>query len=78
MRWICAGIALLGLAGSAAAEPQALGRQVNLPYSACGDMAALRANLTGAPDPSLKSDAVLRRLGVRCVAPSAPQVRTHY
>lgn len=78
MRSICVWIALLGLAGSAAAQPPALGPQVNLPYPACGDMAALRANLTGAPDPSSKSNAVLRRLGVRCVAPSAPQPRAHY
>ncbi len=78
MRSMCAGIALLGLAGSAAAQPQALGPQANLPYPACGDMAALRANLTGAPDPSPKSNAILRRLGVRCVAPSAPQLRARY
>ncbi|HEY1779721.1 MAG TPA: hypothetical protein VGG79_04685 [Roseiarcus sp.] len=78
MRSIYAGIALLGLAGSAAAQPHALGPQASLPYPACGDLAALRANLTGAPEPSPKSDAILRKLGVRCVAPSAPQDRAHY
>ena len=43
-------------------------RTVVLPYSDCGDMASLRNNLTGAPNPSAKSDAELWSLGVRCVA----------
>ena len=77
MRIISPVIALLGLVGSAAAQPQAPTVEVNLPYSACGDMAALRANLTGTPDPSPKSDALLHRLGVRC-AGHAPWVRQHY
>jgi hypothetical protein len=35
--------------------------------------------LTGTPDPSPKSDAILRRLGVRCVGPAAaPRVRQRY
>jgi hypothetical protein len=70
-------IALLGLAGAAAAQPQTPVAQVNLPYSACGDMGALRANLTGTPDPSLRSDAVLHRLGVRCIG-ARPQFRARY
>jgi hypothetical protein len=77
MRIICAAIALLCPLGPAAAQPQAPA-EVDLPYSACGTMAPLRANLTGAPDPSLRSDAVLRRLGVRCVGIAAPRVRSHY
>jgi hypothetical protein len=42
-------------------------------------MAALRTNLTGAAEPTLKSDAILRRLGVRCIGPVvAPRVRQRY
>jgi len=78
MRLICVTIALLGLAGSAAAQPQTPVGQVNLPYSACGDMATIRANLTGTPYPSLRSDAALRRLGVRCIGARAPQFRARY
>ncbi len=78
MRIACAAIALLCLLGSADAQPTALIADVDLPYSACGDMATLRANLTGTPDPSPKSDAILRRLGVRCVGPAAPRVRQRY
>jgi hypothetical protein len=78
MRIACAAIALFSVLGSAAAQPAAGAHDVDLPYSACGDMATLRANLTGAPDPSLKSDAILRRLGVRCVGPVAPRVRQRY
>ena len=79
MRIVFAAIALLCLVGSVAAQPQASAAEVNLPYSACGDMAALRANLTGTPEPSPKSDAILRRLGVRCVGPAAaPRVRQRY
>jgi hypothetical protein len=78
MRIGCAAIALLCLLGSADAQPTTLIADVDLPYSACGDMATLRANLTGTPDPSPKSDAILRRLGVRCVGPAAPRVRQRY
>jgi hypothetical protein len=78
MRIICAAIALLCPLGSAAAQPQALAAEIDLPYSACGAMAPLRTNLTGAPDPSAKSDAVLHRLGVRCVSATAPRVRPRY
>jgi hypothetical protein len=77
MRLICVMIALLGLAGSAAAQPQTPVAQVNLPYSACGDMATLRANLTGTPYPSPRSDAILHRLGVRCIG-ARPQFRARY
>ena len=43
-----------------------------LPYQSCGDMAALRANLTGAPGRTPESDAFLARLGVRRVADYPP------
>jgi hypothetical protein len=78
MRIVCAAIALPCLVGSAAAQPQARAADVYLPYAACGDMATLRANLTGTPDPSPQSDAILRRLGVRCVGPAAPRIRQRY
>src|SRR5208337_4694554 len=39
-----------------------------LPYPACGDMATLRANLTGTSWETPESDAELRALGVRCVS----------
>jgi hypothetical protein len=78
MRMIFAAIALPCLVSCAAAQPPALANEVNLPYSACGDMAALRSNLTGAPEPSPKSDAILRRLGVRCIGPREPQLRVRY
>jgi len=78
MRSISVMIALLGLAGSAAAQPQTPAGQIVLPYSACGDMATLRANLTGTPYPSPRSDAVLRRLGVRCIGARPPQFRARY
>ena len=75
-------VALLALSLSACAPawpPMPYARQVSLPYAACGDMAALRANLTGAPDPTPQSDAILRRLGVRCIAPYPPtSVRARY
>jgi hypothetical protein len=77
IRSISVMIALLGLVGSAAAQPQTPVAQVNLPYSACGDMATLRANLTGTPYPSPRSDAVLHRLGVRCIG-ARPQFRARY
>ena len=77
MRIICPAIALICFVGSAAAQAPFV--DVDLPYSACGDMAALRTNLTGAPGPSSKSEAILRRLGVRCVGPVAtPRVRQRY
>ena len=77
MRIICPAIALFCFAASA--DAQAPFADVDLPYSACGNMAPLRTNLTGGPDPSAKSDAILRRLGVRCVGPAAaPRVRQRY
>ena len=79
MRFTWAAISLLCSVGSVAAQQMATVSDVELPYAACGDMAALRTNLTGTPDPSLKSDALLRRLGVRCVGPAtAPRVRQRY
>jgi hypothetical protein len=73
MRIIPAAIVLPFLAGCAA-QPPAPYAQVELPYSACEPMATLRANLTGTPAPSAKSDAVLRRVGVRCVGDVYPSV----
>ena len=64
-------LGLLGLSLSACAPtvpPMPYADQASLPYSACGDMGAIRANLTGAPEATPQSDAILRRLGVRCVA----------
>jgi hypothetical protein len=79
MRFTWATISLIGFVGSVAAQQVATFSDIDLPYSACGDMAALRSNLTGTPDPSPKSDAILRRLGVRCVGPAAaPRVRQRY
>jgi hypothetical protein len=78
MRIVFAAIALLCLVGSVTAQPHAPAAEVDLPYPACGNMAALRANLTGTPEPSLKSDALLRRLGVRCVGAAPPWVRPRY
>ena len=77
MRPIYAAIALTCLAGDAAAQPPAPGPEVSLPYSACGTMAPLRTNLTATPDPSLRSDAILGRLGVRCTGRAAP-LRARY
>jgi hypothetical protein len=79
MRFTWAAISLLCCVGPVAAQQVVPVSDIDLPYSACGDMAVLRANLTGTPDPSLKSDAILRRLGVRCVGPAAaPRVRQRY
>ena len=79
MRFIWAAISLICFVGSVAAQQVSQVSEFDLPYSACGDMAMLRANLTGTPDPSPKSDAILRRLGVRCVGPAAaPRVRHRY
>jgi hypothetical protein len=74
-----AAIALICSVGGGAAQQTAQVSEIDLPYAACGDMAALRSNLTGAPDPTPRSDAILRRLGVRCVGPAAaPRVRQRY
>ena len=78
MRFTWAAISLLFSVGAVAAQ-QVVVSDADLPYSACGAMLALRTNLTGTPDPSPKSDAVLRRMGVRCVGPvGAPRVRQRY
>ena len=79
MRFTWAAISLLCSVGGPAAQQVSQVSDIDLPYSACGDMAALRANLTGTPEPSPNSDAILRRLGVRCVGPAAaPRVRQRY
>jgi hypothetical protein len=59
---------------AAAGQPPALPLEVELPYSACEPMAALRSNLTGTPNPSAKSDAELYALGVRCIGEGYPSV----
>jgi len=78
MRILCAAIFLPCLFGCAANPPLAPGSEVLLPYSACGPMADLRSNLTGAPYASAESDAVLMSLGVRCVGNGYPTVRARY
>ena len=57
------------LAGSlgGCAPPEPYYGSANLPYAACGDMATIRANLTGNPEATPQGDAILRSLGVRCV-----------
>jgi hypothetical protein len=78
MRVISAAIALPFLAGCAVQSPAPYA-EVELPYSACEPMAALRSNLTGTPNPSAKSDALLRKLGVRCISDGYPAlVRARY
>jgi hypothetical protein len=68
MRAIALTMFLLGLSGCAETlSPAPAYRTVTLPYADCGDMAALRTNLTGAPYPSASSNARLWSLGVRCV-----------
>jgi hypothetical protein len=66
------GFSLCACAPTAVWPPMPYADQASLPYSACGDMRALRANLTGAPEPMPASDAILARLGVRCVASYPP------
>ncbi len=78
MRIILAAIVLPWLVGFAAAQPLAPAVEIDLPYSACGSMAPLRANLTGSPDRSPRSDAILHRLGVRCIGLAEPRVRSRY
>jgi hypothetical protein len=73
MRMMSAAIFLPCLLGCAA-QPPGPYAEVELPYSACGAMAELRSNLTGTPYPSAESDALLHRLGVRCVGGGYPTV----
>jgi hypothetical protein len=78
MRILCAAIFLPCLLGCAESPPPAATAEVLLPYSACGPMSDLRSNLTGTPNPSAKSDALLHALGVRCVGEGYPPVRARY
>jgi hypothetical protein len=79
MRFTWAAISLLCSVGGGAAQQVSQVSEIDLPYAACGDMTALRNNLTGSPDQTPKSDAILRKLGVRCVGPAAsPRVRQRY
>ena len=77
MRTIVAAALALSLSACAANPSMPYSRAATLPYAACGDMATLRANLTGAPDTTPESDAILKTLGVRCVAayPPRPAIR---
>jgi hypothetical protein len=77
MRILCSAIFAPCLLGCAATSPPPAS-QVMLPYSACGAMAELRNNLTGAPYPSAKSDALLQALGVRCIGTGYPAVRARF
>ncbi len=65
MRFTWVAFSLICSVGPVAAQQMATISDVELPYAACGNMAALRSNLTGTPDPSLTSAAILQRLGVR-------------
>jgi hypothetical protein len=76
MRNISAAIFLPCLIGCAA-QPPAPYAQVELPSSACEPMSDLRNNLTGTPVPSAKSDAVLDRMGVRCIGDGYPAAFRH-
>jgi hypothetical protein len=81
MRMTIAGLFALSLSACAPAwPPMPYNRAVSLPYDSCGDVAALRANLTGAPDRTPESDALLKALGVRCLAdyPPPPAIRARY
>jgi len=81
MRVTILAILALSLSGCAPAwPPMPYNHAATLPYASCGDMAALRANLTGAPDVTPESDAILKTLGVRCVAGFAPPppIRARY
>jgi hypothetical protein len=59
---------------AAAGQPPAPALEVELPYSACEPIGGLRSNLTGTPYPSVKSDAILHKLGVRCIGDGYPVV----
>jgi hypothetical protein len=79
MRFTWTAISLLCSVGAVAAQQVSHVSEIDLPYAACGDMVALRSNLTGSPDQTPKNDAILRRLGVRCVGPAAsPRIRQRY
>ncbi len=78
MRAIALTVLMLGLTGCSASLPPRPYRTVNLPYSDCGDMAALRSNLTGGPVASPRSDAELWSLGVRCLGSDYSAVRARY
>ncbi len=79
MRTTILAVLILLLAGCAPNAPATPYSQApSLPYAACGDMQAVRPNLTGAPLPTPESDAELRALGVRCVGDGAPAVRARY
>ena len=72
-------ILALGVAGCAAnppAGPYALAPTVAYPN--CGNMSALRNNLTATPYPSPDSDAQLEALGVRCIGNGGSPVRARY
>ena len=73
MRMASAVIVLPLLAGCATTPPVP-SAQVELRYSACEPMTEFRNNVTGAPYPSAKSDALPYSLGVRCIGEVYPVV----
>ncbi len=72
MRIIRAAAVVLPCLAGCAVPPRAPYAKVELPYSACEPMDDFRSNLTGTSHPSAKSDAVLHRLGVRCIGEGYP------
>jgi hypothetical protein len=69
----------IGVAGCAENPPPTpYAALPTVPYPNCGNMEALRNNLTGAPYPSPESDARLKALGVRCVGGGESTVRARY
>jgi hypothetical protein len=75
---VCAAIVLPCLAGCAGNPSLPGGNPIELPYSACGPMTDLRNNLTGTSDASPKTDALLHRLGVRCIGEGPPAIRARF
>jgi hypothetical protein len=66
------------LAACVSPQPAPYSQEPTAPYQACGDMAALRANLTGSPAATPASEAILRKLGVRCLVSSPDALRARY
>ena len=72
-------VLLLSLAACAPIPPAMPYSQApSLPYAYCGEMQAIRPNVSGAPLPTPESDAELKDVGVRCVGDGAPAVRARY
>ncbi len=78
MRRVSATFVLPCVIACTAGAPPAPGVPIELSYSACGAMADLRSHLTGGPEPTAESDALLHRLGVRCIGEGEGAVRARY